>query len=536
MSTTLVTTRRPKPTTSSSQQTLTTTSASLRLDAATPSGLSSHNIDLSLIGVDTAIPTPSATVTGQVANAIASNTSAAAVETCSIENDCATDRTCSEGQCVNANEAAPFGGPGSGSTSTLSTASAIGVGAGVIVTITLLIGLAICVWKARGRRQPKDSLEAPAASRHRSPSNATDQKTLVASLPNSPQHVDFRNQAMAPEFFAKALEYNEASKEKAVYNGQETASGTYRVEDVMGKELPAPPPTESPLPPAPVESKRYAINVNINKSMIFDDEMISAVSPLRDPGTPRERAPKYKFEEYLPPVAKPPTVTVMPASNKRLSEHELERYPVKHISIQTATTAGASSENELGSPVDQTLLKSESGPPQLPLPDLPPPSPSFSFRSYDWYQDIIGDPTSAHTPTQATFARPFSSNQNPRGNSALVPEPLFLNAPHAAAGSLLHPQSAGLSSPSSPSSPNFRLSPAVYMPSRLSQSPDVPPTPPPLSARISALSTMTRTTHNSRSWLPEEGLYLAEEGTHDSYMRFKRSDDASRPTSYSPLT
>ncbi|KAI8933877.1 hypothetical protein NX059_009574 [Plenodomus lindquistii] len=336
---------------------------------------------------------------------------------------------------------------------------------------------------------------------------------------------------MAPEFFAKALEYNEGSREKLQYSGQGIVSGSYRIEDVTGKELPSPP--ENPLPPPPAEPKRYALNVNINKSMIFDEEMISAVSSLRDPVTPRERAPKYRFEEYLPPVAKPPPISVKPASIKRLSEHEMDRYPSKHISVQTATTAETGIESESGSPTDKMYSRIEIALPQLPLPDLPPPSPSFSFRSYDWYQDIIGDPTSARTPTQATFSRPLSSSLSPRGDSAPVPEPLLLQASSATAGSLLHPNSAALPSPSSP---NFRLPSTVYVPSSSSQPTAVPPTPPPVSARLSAQSIMTRTTHNSQSWLPEEGLYLPEEGTHDSFINFRRPNNAYRPTSYSPLS
>ncbi|KAH9863617.1 hypothetical protein J1614_009549 [Plenodomus biglobosus] len=527
MSTTLIATRRPQKSSSSTSRARPSTSVSLRLESAIPSDL------FSLIALDTARPTPSVTVTNKLVNPSATSNPLASVGLCSIDGDCATDGTCSDGRCVTTNEAAPFSGPGSEPTSTLSTASAIGVGVGAVGAIALLIGLAFFFWKRRGRRRSEESEETPGVSRHRSPSNATDQKTLVASLPNSPRHADFRNQPMTSDLFAKALGCNEVSREKANTSGQGTTSESYRVEDATGKELPAPPLSENPLPPAPTEPKRYALNVNINKSMIFDDEMISAVSPFREPVISRERAPKYRFEEYLPPVTKPPSISVKPTTNKRLSEHELERYPEKHISIQTATTTDDSSEDEFGSRVNKALSKVESAPPQLPLPDLPPPSPSFSFRSYDWYQDIIGDRTSAYTPIQATFSHLSSSSPPPRGESALVPEPLLLNAPPAAAGSHLHPNSAALPSSSSPS---FRLAPTVYMPSRPSQLPAIPPTLPSVSARISTLSTTTRTTHNSQSWLPDEDLYLTEEGTHDSYMRFTRLDDASRPTSYSPLT
>lgn len=441
------------------------------------------------------------------------------------------ERTCSEGR-YKRNEASPFGGPDPEPTSSLSRSAAIGVGVGIISLIMVLIGITFCVWKVRGQRRSNESIEAPPVSHFRSPSDATDQKTLVASFPNSPQHAYFQNQVMTPDLFVEALGNNESRRGEAEHNGQGTTSGSYRIEDVTGKELPTPPPTESQPPPQPTEPVRYAINVSINKSMIFDDEMVRAVSPLREPAAPRGRAPKYIFKEYLPPVHNSPPTSVQPVLNKRGSDHELDRYPSKDISIHTSTTEDNSSENELGSPVDTILSKLESAPPQLPLPDLPPPSPSFSFCSYDWYQDIIDNRTSTHTPTQATFSRPFSSSPNSRSSSARVPEPLLLSANPPPSASLLHPDSAALQSPSSP---HFRLSPTVYKPSQPLQPPAVPPTPPPVSTRTSGLSTMTRTTHNSRSWLPDDGLYLAEEGTN-SYMAFSRSNDECLPTSYSPLT
>jgi len=49
---------------------------------------------------------------------------------------------------------------------------------------------------------------------------------------------------------------------------------------------------------------------------------------------------------------------------------------------------------------------------------------------------------------------------------------------------------------------------------------------------------MTRATRNSRSWLPEGGLYLPDEtGAEDAFKQFKRPDDVTLPaTTYSPLT
>lgn len=253
------------------------------------------------------------------------------------------------------------------------------------------------------------------------------------------------------------------------------------------------------------------------------------------------------------------------------------------------------------------------------MPELPPPSPSFSFRSYDWYQDIIGGDPPAVEPTTPELrirnpvraVNPLLSNP-PDIDSSLMPEPLSPAYPSPVASSHLHPSSARLSYLPSPTNPNFRLSPTVYQmpnPSRVSKLvPSLPSTRPAseastiprysnrysryaswmpeddldipeddltpprfprynsmvasivqgsegmqtarMSARNSARnsacnprsrnaprpqSTMTQMSHYSRSWLPEDGLYLPEEGTDDSFEVFKRERVASRPTSYSPL-
>ena len=98
----------------------------------------------------------------------------------------------------------------------------------------------------------------------------------------------------------------------------------------------------------------------------------------------------------------------------------------------------------------------------------------------------------------------------------------------------MHPSSAALPSPTSP---NFRLSPTVYTPPSR-QSPPIPPTAPlRSSARASTQSTMTRATHDSRSWLPDDGLYLAEEGDeYAEYKTYHRPSEDSRPTSYLSYT
>jgi hypothetical protein len=426
----------------------------------------------------------------------------------------------------------------------MSTASAIGVGLGVVSLFLIMFVLGIWIWRRRGGKLRDESIEAPPFNRTRSASSATDQKTLVASLPNSPQRGDFREQheQMLTAAFAqlvtsnKIVDHTHTEKEKFAQEGGKPSDE---------KSLPLP-PNDMPLPPAPTENARYAINVNINKSMIFDDVMFNMASrdggTPRDSGTSRDRMPKYRFEEYLPPVPRTPPISIRQKPSKRTSEIEMKPLPRRGSSSTAESNLEEEEEEETRLRRNNTLKKLESKPPQLPLPELlPPPSPSFSFRSYDWYQDIIGteqtnaedatfgapthsipDRNPARTPTKITFGAVLSSNRP----SSMVPAPLSPSAPRSSVGAThLHPNTAALASPTSP---GFRLSPTVYtMPSR-------PPKAQPL--RASLRSTMTQQTHMSRSWLPDDGLYLPEEGTHDSFTVFKRQlSDASRPTSYSPL-
>jgi hypothetical protein len=422
----------------------------------------------------------------------------------------------------------------------------------------LMIALGYWFWRIRARRPRPHTIEAPSHTRQRSASNATDQRTLVASLPNSPQNAAFnRQQSMDPGLFARALAFNE-KKEKP--DNKRSGSMDKNVRSSTEKALPPRPSPhplmEHPLPPPPAKAKQYAVNVSINKSMILDDELINAVSSLRGSdsprscGTPRDRAPRYKFEEYIPPTANPPPISIShatPTTEKRNSEYELSQLPNRRTSVDTVSVADDSSkggDSEPPSPIGERLSKMESKAPQLPLPELPPPSPSFSFRSYDWYQDIIGEPTTptgpsrnAQTPTQPTFPKPLSLSskkaQSGTLRSSLIPEPLSPGAPPAASGLLLHPSSAAALP--SPTNPNFRLSPTVYTPPQRSS---IPPTAPRRSSvRASTITTATRATHDSRSWLPDDGLYLAEEGDEFSeYKTFRRPSEDSRPTSYSPLT
>lgn len=514
----------------------------------------------SLIQLDTSAPTPSPTsdISDDVANATMTALSADA--TCASDSDCASDKICSNGSCAKVIDAAPFGpAGGSSQESSLSTGAAIGVGLGVVSFMILLFGLGIWLWRRRGRRSLSGLIEAPPANRIRSASSATDQKTLVASVPNSPQHAGFREQReqMLTTSFAqlvtsnKIVDHTRTEKERFAYEGRKsTDEGSHQNSQSTEKSLPLP-PNDMPLPPPPTEEKRYAINVNINKSMIFDDVMYNLASTPRDTGTPRDSAiprdqmPKYRFEEYHPPITSTPPISIHQFSRKRLSEIEMKPYPRK----ESVSTKESSSDDEGDSDTKlrrkNTLKKLESKPPQLPLPDLPPPpSPSFSFRSYDWYQDIIGadqtnvedtisgtsapsipDRNPARSPSQATFGAALTSNPSDLDSSSM-PAPLSPTVPRSPVrASFLHPQSAALASPTSA---NFRLSPTVYaMPSR-------PPKAQPM--RASLKSTMTQKTQVSRSWLPDDGLYLPEEGTHDSYAMFtRRFDDDSRPTSYTPL-
>lgn len=588
MSTTLITSRRQgeittstssrrTPATSTSSQRASTTSTTQRKPSATPTSLrvasssptalpTNLASDFSFIQLETN-PVPSATNSIDQPSLI--DTSVGASETCSTDSNCTKDQTCSSSRCVAMNGAAPLGGSGPEPTSQLTPGSAIGIGVGVVGLVVLMVALGYWFWRIRARRPRPQTIEESSNDLRRCATNATDQRTLVASLPNSPQNAAFsQQQTMAPELFARALAFND-TKEKAGSKRSDSLDKKSRIS--TEKALP-PRPTphplmSNPLPPPPTEPKRYAVNVNINKSMIFDDEMINAVSSLRgndtprSSGTPRDRKPQYKFEEYIPPTAKPPPVIISqptPTTEKRNSEYELSQFPNRRNSADTVSIADDNSskggDSEPPSPIVETLSRLESKAPQLPLPDLPPPSPSFSFRSYDWYQDIIGDqpngepatPTlpsrnPARTPTQSTFPKPLSLSPKKTKpadlanlDSSLIPAPLSPAAPPAASGLLLHPSSAALPSPTSP---NFRLSPTVYTPPSR-QSPPIPPTAPlRSSARASTQSTMTRATHDSRSWLPDDGLYLAEEGDeYAEYKTYHRPSEDSRPTSYSPLT
>lgn len=280
--------------------------------------------------------------------------------------------------------------------------------------------------------------------------------------------------------------------------------------------------------------------------MIFDDDMINAVNTLRESGveTPRERAPRYRFEEYLPPLVKTPPLSIDP---RRMSDNPDAEYEMDHFSRRRHSSDSVSTADDDTSSQDPrrtTLSTVKSAPPLLPLPDLPPPSPSLSFHSYDWYQDIIGDGAAGPpTPTLPDESNPMRmSRRISARQSYLVPPAATLQIPDLRRSALPEPLSPGLRSKADedsriPANPEFRLSPTVYQaPARASQLPylpPVPPTPPPKSNRLSAVSNMTRTTRNSRNWLPDNELYLPEEGTMDSWKKLRRPSNV--PTTYSPL-
>ena len=579
----------------------------------------------SSLQLDTAAPTPSATVSNTFATATTLST------TCTASSECANNEVCSNGTCNSVSQAAPFastGSLGAEPTTHLDTSTAIGIGVGVAAFVILVVGFGFWFFKRRARQHPIASPESPPTTRDRSASTATkwtidnDQRTLVASMPNSPQHAIFTVEqptGLPSEFYTMPGKIIE--DEEKIEGGKQFAEYRRRDEVIPSSEMPAS-PVDKALPIPPTEEKRYAINVNINKSMIFDDIMFNAAAYAASPvSTPHERAPRYRFEEYIPPVLPSNPRISITRSKDRVpstisSEYELENYP--HGSGYTVSNRNSRSDigSEYGGsqgpdPRGNALSKLEGG---LSLPELPPPSPSLSFRSYDWYQDIIGgdqpvsEPQIPEFPSRnsARAVNPLFSHP-PDTDSSLMPGPLSPAFPSPVASSHLHPSSARLSYLPSPTNPNFRLSPTVYqMPnSHASKSvPDLPSTRPVsevstdpryshrysryvswmpeddleisrddltpprfprynsmvasivqgsevsqtarTSARNSARnsryqgvqrpqSTTTQRSHYSRSWLPDDGLYLPDEGTEDSFKVFKRERLASRPTSYSPL-
>lgn len=561
MSTTLSTRRQQQTTSSTTSKRSSATSTTS--SQATPT---SSTVDQQF-SLDTSSPTFSVT-TSKSDNVIGATPSSTSSAKCSTDSDCGSNKICSKGVCARVIDGAPFGQAGgstSGSTSRMSSGAATGLGLGVLGFILILFGLGIWLWRRRVQKIPSFTIESSRGNRNRSVSSATDQKTLVASVPNSPQYANFREQydlehtaSLAQLVSPHKIASHERSEKVGFVDEKKMSSTvtTRQRSQSTQKRLPLP-PKDMPLPPPPATmEKKYTVNVNINKSMIFDDVMYKMASTPRDTATPRESGTprdrtKYRFEEYHPPVQITPPLAMPKPSDKRKSEIELAPYP-RNTKVSIAPTVSEEGDDgEISLKRKSTLKKLQSRPPQLHLPGLSsPPSPSLSFRSYDWYQDIIGteqtnledtflatsaptvpDRSPRRSPTRPNFiAMPASTPSEPpipdrhphrELERGLLPAPLSPRPLTPSSPSLLSPSTAVTPSPTST---NFILAPAVYV---------MPMKP----ARVSLHNSMSQKPPTPRrSWLPAEGLYLPEEGTQDSYMMFKRriSDD-SRPTSYSPF-
>lgn len=503
-----------------------------------------------LIQLDSATPTPETSATNSSDN---SGSAAGSDNTCTTNSDCASDTSCLGGRCINPKEAGLLSS-GSGATSQLNTGTAVGIVGGVIGFTLLLVAFGF--WFIRRRRRRSMQLP-PLATHDRSQSNATaftvdnDQKTLVASLQNSPQQTKYGAQRSMPlEFHMEtgAMNGNNGRVSATVEDTEEISPTT------PNKSLPLP-----PLPPPPHgEDQRFTLNVSINKSMLFEEE---AARMVRETTQPQEPGPRYRFKEIHPPApaVNRQSIAQQTISSMHSSMYEVDRYSALNgapsVNSWIYDNYGSQEQPRFLDQRDSTLSRLEGiEPPPLSLLDLRPPSSSFSFRSYDWYQDIIGDPAATESPTTPTV---------PSRSPLRIPNPLAANPPNMNSSLLFAPPSPGLPSPRlpqhlhpnsaagalSPTNPNFRLSPTVYQRPTRPSIPEPSPRPPSLLNRVADLSfesrrtsrvqsQMTQRTHNSRSWLPEEGLYLAEEGTQDvfeMYIRRPSVPESGRPDSYSPL-
>lgn len=224
MSTTLITSRRQReittstssrrtPATSTSSQRASTTSTTQRKPSATPTSLrvasssptalpTNLASDFSFIQLETN-PVPSATNSIDQPSLI--DTSVGASETCSTDTNCTKDQTCSSSRCVAMNGAAPLGGSGPEPTSQLTPGSAIGIGVGVVGLVVLMVALGYWFWRIRARRPRPQTIEEPSNDLRRCATNATDQRTLVASLPNSPRTQPSVNNKPWPRSFSPEL-------------------------------------------------------------------------------------------------------------------------------------------------------------------------------------------------------------------------------------------------------------------------------------------------------------------------------------------
>jgi hypothetical protein len=460
--------------------------------------------------------------------------------TCSRDIDCTGGQICVSGSCSSDPQSDLFDSAGSRGTSHLETGSAIGIVAGILGLALIIFGLGFWCMRDRRRRQTKASTRAAPADVERQASARTkrtlgrsasaatgwtvdnDQKTLVASLPSSPQYAGFASSPeQLPEYYRPIGKLDEIveKSEPALSTRGVSRNPTTATRTSVNKALPAP----------PAQEMTYSLNVRINKSMIFEDSLFTPSAPQ----TPRSRGPRYRFEEVLPPVpGSNPQISVtqpkLATQTSQPAEYEMHNYPnSKHNSAFSDVTMRSRGSTQYGQAQvrdlrGNTLRRLEGELPALPPQayrrtqafDTRPSSASYSFRSYDWYPDIL-DPESPPILTPDVSSNGHAAGVNPLSSHpfthASTRKPSLLTlAPHSQTTNHLHPNSA--SAMDSPTSPGYHLSPTVYrMPSR-SRTPQIVPTPP--STRPSSSSTMAsyQSVHpRFTSWQPNDDSMIPED-------------------------
>jgi hypothetical protein len=460
--------------------------------------------------------------------------------TCSQNIDCTGGKICVSGSCASDPQSNLFDGAGSRGTSHLNTGSAIGIVAVILALALIIFGVGFWCVRGRQRRQTRASTRAAPADVERQASARTkrtlgrsasaatgwtvdnDQKTLVASLPNSPQYAGFAySLQQQPEYYRPIGKLDEIveKSEPALSTRGVSRNPTTATRTSADKALPAP----------PAQEMTYSLNVRINKSMIFEDSLFTPSAPQ----TPRSRGPRYRFEEVLPPVpGSNPQISVtqpkLATLASQAAEYEMHNYAKsKHSSVFSDITMRSRGSTQYGQAQvrdlrGSTLRRLEGELPALPAQtyyhtqafDTRPSSASYSFRSYDWYPDIL-DPDSPPILTPDLSSNGHAAGVNPLSShpfhhaSVRKPSPLTL-APNSQTTNHLHPNSA--SGMDSPTSSGYHLSPTVYrMPSR-SRTPQIVPTPP--STRPSSSSTMS-SFHSANprftSWQPNDDNMIPED-------------------------
>jgi hypothetical protein len=511
--------------TPSSTSTRSTSTRSLSRSTPTPSGI----VRIEVASSPNPAPTPSPTTIP-----IGLDT------TCSQNIDCTGGKICVSGSCASDSQSNLFDSTGSRGTSQLNTGSAIGIVAVILALALIIFGIGFWCVRGRQRRQTKASTRAAPADVERQASARTkrtvgrsasaatgwtvdnDQKTLVASLPNSPQYPGFASSpGLQHEYYRPTGKLDEIveKSEPAVSTRGVSRNPTTATRTSANKALPAP----------PAQEMTYSLNVRINKSMIFEDSLFTPSAPQ----TPRSRGPRYRFEEVLPPVpGSNPQISVtqpkLATLASRAAEYEMHNYAKsKHSSVFSDITMMSRGSTQYGQAQvrdlrGSTLRRLEGELPALPPQtyqytqafDTRPSSASYSFRSYDWYPDIL-DPDSPPILTPDVYSHGHAAGVNPLSShpfnhaSTRKPSPLTL-APHPQTTTHLHPNSA--SAMDSPTSSGYCLTPTVYrMPSR-SRTPQIVPTPP--DTRPSSSSTMS-SFHSANprftSWQPNDDNMIPED-------------------------